>query len=484
MGGGSYDGEVARRSRSTGGDVFTYRGEASPRGVHPLLDAAGQIRECMNPTPIVVAMDVTRSRGDDTRIIYNKLPLFIGQIELKGYVPGAAISFCAIGDATAGDKAPIQIGQFEADNRLDEALSKIWIEEGGGGSGQESYELAAYYYARHTRLACLERGAKGYFFFLGDEGFYPEVSVDQVRRVLGHAVPEGRAVDSKTIFRELQDKFHTFLIYPQKSMSERRADIDAEIRQRVLQAGGRYEGVDIRASLIWDNRNDLDLHVIAPSGEHIYYAHKRSQCGGWLDVDMNVRGESTKPVENVQWIRGTAPAGRYRVYVQNYRFHEPPGVPTQFRVEVEINGEVQHFNGVISERGETGVDSDVTILEFDYDPSRRPPERPADDGVYARYSDDVILRQWGEVLPPSHILRIDDPRAIIDVMLGALAITGGGRSLDEYIADMRGREQLDLRQDQAFRTLGALAAAWRDGPPPSQPPPEPAPTRPSRSRRL
>src|SRR5690606_25380328 len=123
MGGGSYDGEVARQSRSTNTDVFTYRGEsgAGQRGVHPLLDARGKLRECMNPTPIVVAMDVTRSRGDDTRIIYAKLPMFIGQIELKGYVPGAAISFCAIGDATAGDKAPIQIGQFEADNRLDAA---------------------------------------------------------------------------------------------------------------------------------------------------------------------------------------------------------------------------------------------------------------------------------------------------------------------------------------------------------------------------
>ena len=80
MGGGSYDGEIARQSRSSNSEVFTYRGEATPngpRGVHPLLNAAGKLRECMNPTPIVVAMDVTRSRGDDTRIIYKAGALYI-----------------------------------------------------------------------------------------------------------------------------------------------------------------------------------------------------------------------------------------------------------------------------------------------------------------------------------------------------------------------------------------------------------------------
>jgi hypothetical protein len=469
MGGGSYDGEVARTARSTNQDVFTYQGytgapsPVAQRSVHPELNPHGTTRECMNLTPIVVAMDVTRSRGDDSRVIYAKLPMFIGQIELRNYVPGPAISFAAIGDATSGDRAPLQVGQFEADNRLDAVLSKIWLEEGGGGSGQESYELAAYYYARHTKLAAHERGAKGFFFFLGDEGFYPQVDAAQVRAILGHEVPEGgSAIDSARVFAELQQKFHTFLIYPQKSMSERRRDIDAEIKQRVEAAGGRYEGVDIRASLLWNNRNDLDLHVVAPSGEHIFYGHKRSACGGWLDVDMNVRGETTKPVENVQWTRGTAPAGRYRVFVQNYRFHETPG-PTDYRVEVEINGEVRHFEGKIAAKGETGAASDVAILEFDYDPNQRKPEDPQvlASGPYASYSDDVILRQWQSVLPAAHILKIEDPKAIVDVMLGVMAIVGGGADLDTFIADMRGRDQLDLRQDQAQRTLGDLAHATR-----------------------
>lgn len=391
MGGGNYDGEVAREERSTNRDVFTYRGyvgapsATAQRSVHPELNPHGKTRECMNMTPIVVAMDVTRSRGDDSRAIYAKLPMFIGQIELRNYVPGPAISFAAIGDATSGDRAPLQVGQFEADNRLDAVLSKIWLEEGGGGSGQESYELAAYYYARHTKLAAHERGDKGFFFFLGDEGFYPQVDLAQVARILGHQAPEAEPeigdhgqpfpgathIDAARVFAELQQKFHTFLIFPQKSMSERKRDIDAEIKQRVEAAGGRYEGVDIRASLVWNNRNDLDLHVIAPSGEHIYYGHKRSACGGWLDVDMNVRGETTTPVENIRWARGAAPRGRYRVYVQNYRFHEPGQYPTPYKVEVEISGEIYHFTGVISPQRQTGSASDITVLEFDHEPGKR-----------------------------------------------------------------------------------------------------------------
>src|SRR5262245_41872269 len=136
MGGGHYDQELAREARSGNREVFAYQGESAAGGqrrVHDLLDPHGKIRECMNPTPLVIAMDVTRSRGDDSRIIYAKLPMFIEQIVTKNYIPGAALSFAAIGDASAGDKAPLQVGQFEADNRLDEALSKLWLEEGGGG---------------------------------------------------------------------------------------------------------------------------------------------------------------------------------------------------------------------------------------------------------------------------------------------------------------------------------------------------------------
>jgi len=462
MGGGYYDIDVGLEARATQREVFSYRGHgvdasrASGHGhVHPELDPKGCIRECMNTTPIVVAMDVTRSRGQDSHIVYNKLPMLIGQLDLHHYVEGAAISFAAVGDATDNDRAPIQVGQFEADNRLDDVLSKLWIEEGGGGSGQESYELMAYFYARHSELASLTRGERGYFFFIGDEGFYPKVSREQVKAWLGREIDAD--VDARDIFRELQEKYRVFFIYPRKSWQERRRDIDAEIRQRVVAAGGCYDDVDIRASLLWDNRNDLDLHVITPSGEEIYYGDKRSRCGGWLDVDMNVRGETTKPVENIRWRRGEAPAGQYRVIVQNYRFHERDKAPTSYRLEVEVNGEVQHFEGVISPRGETGRSSNVLVHTFKYDPDARV-EPELDDTRYDNYRDEHILEQWRSVIPPEHILTIEDPHAIVDVLLGALALSSGHTDLDSYVALMRQRDQSDPRCRQTRAALQDLSA--------------------------
>lgn len=149
------------------------------------------------------------------------------------------------------------------------------------------------------------------------------------------------------------------------------------------------------------------------------------------------------------------------MFLHNYRFHEPVG-PTSYRVEIEINGAIQHFEGTIGGKGETGVTSEITILEFDYDPRQRRPEDPAvlTTGPYANYADEVVLSQWQSVLPAQNILRIEDPRAIVDVMLGVMAIVGGGVDLDTFLAET-GQDQLDLRRDQAIHTLGPLAAATR-----------------------
>lgn len=122
--------------------------------------------------------------------------------------------------------------------------------------------------------------------------------------------------------------------------------IDAEMRRRLVQAGGRFENVDIRCSLMWNNRNDLDLHAFTPSGHHIFYTSQNPHGQyGWLDVDMNVRGETMSPVENIRWEQGRAPEGRYQFAVNLYATHGGYGERTPFTAEVEIDGQVFTVNG-------------------------------------------------------------------------------------------------------------------------------------------
>jgi hypothetical protein len=105
---------------------------------------------------------------------------------------------------------------------------------------------------------------------------------------------------------------------------------------------------DVQISLMWSNYNDIDLHVLCPSGEHIYFGHRTSRCGGELDVDMNVRPrQSRHPVENIYWPAGSAPSGEYVVIVDHYRNHHQTD-PTAFDVRIEVDGESKYFHNRIA----------------------------------------------------------------------------------------------------------------------------------------
>ena len=119
---------------------------------------------------------------------------------------------------------------------------------------------------------------------------------------------------------------------------------DSTIEDRVEREGGASGALQI--SLAWEDRNDLDLHVFAPSGERIYFNQRRSACGGELDVDMNARPTSTTPVENVVW-KEDPPSGTYRVGVHFYRHHRRRGTKrrTTFTLRTKALGEVAEFTG-------------------------------------------------------------------------------------------------------------------------------------------
>ena len=137
----------------------------------------------------------------------------------------------------------------------------------------------------------------------------------------------------------------------QQEMLESRAAAQqamAELRARLDREGAQSS--DVQISLMWNNFNDLDLHVVCPSGERLHGGHKKSACGGELDVDANVRGETRKPVENAFWEDGKAPAGKYQVYVHYYKKHNKRKSkdPTKFQVIVNQGGDLREYNGELS----------------------------------------------------------------------------------------------------------------------------------------
>ncbi|MGC4042317.1 MAG: hypothetical protein QM758_00755 [Armatimonas sp.] len=227
MGSGSFDsiGYSARAAARTasGRSVFTHDADVAAgraAAVHEAMDLRNKlIREARdnddNPFsfPIAVMFDVTGSMRDIPDFLQKELGKLMGFVLGEGIVDYPQILFGAVGDAFS-DQAPLQMGEFEADDALvEKCLSQIYLEGGGGGSHEESYELAMYHFAKHVKTDAWEkRGTKGALFLIGDENYYSEISADAIRRVMGEDI--GQDVTTAQIAAELQRRWNVFLIRP------------------------------------------------------------------------------------------------------------------------------------------------------------------------------------------------------------------------------------------------------------------------------
>ncbi len=231
MGSGAWSSGIyaatAAAKAAAGRSTFDYdydikRGYTATK-VHESLDPSKlntvgkKVREALdsdehpNSTPIAVFFDVTGSMGHIPSVLMKKLPQLHNVLQRKGYVEDPQILFGAIGDAYS-DRVPLQVGQFESDNRMDDQLSSFYLEGGGGGGNHESYQLAAYYMARHAALDSLtKRGKKGYLFIIGDERVYAQIDRRQVEQLIGDKLEEN--LSTVDIFKELQTKFEVFFLF-------------------------------------------------------------------------------------------------------------------------------------------------------------------------------------------------------------------------------------------------------------------------------
>lgn len=137
---------------------------------------------------VIIGLDVTGSmRPVIDQLARQSLNTLVSEIYARKPVSDPHIQVHGIGDVRAHDPVPFQITQFEADLRIAKQLELLDIHQGGGGNGSESYALSWYFAAHHTTIDCFEkRGRKGYLFTIGDDGPTPDLTVEEIERVLGY----------------------------------------------------------------------------------------------------------------------------------------------------------------------------------------------------------------------------------------------------------------------------------------------------------
>lgn len=141
-------------------------------------------------------------------------------------------------------------------------------------------------------------------------------------------------------------------------------EVADSIKERVKKAGGSVTG-DLRCSLSWFNYDDLDLHLLEPTGgSHIYFENPNSRgTNGKLDVDMNagITGTTRSAVENITYSnKNRMLEGNYKLYVNNFSKRE--SVDVGFDIEIEFNDIIYsfHYDKTV------GNKRNVTVAEFNY----------------------------------------------------------------------------------------------------------------------
>jgi hypothetical protein len=120
---------------------------------------------------------------------------------------------------------------------------------------------------------------------------------------------------------------------------------------------------DVKVTLSFDRLHDLDLHVIEPSGDEIYYERTVTGSGGQLDLDSGSHCmPSPANSENVFWPPGGAPAGTYKVSVQNFQQCSPG--PIAFRVRIAYDNRVEVYEGSFDDGTAAEVPSATNVKQI------------------------------------------------------------------------------------------------------------------------
>lgn len=185
---------------------------------HDTLNIHNKIRESRDSdahpdsVAIAVVFDVTGSMHTVPARMQKKLPQLMSLLLRKGYVKDPQVLFGAVGDAFS-DKVSLQVGQFESGVEMDDNITNIYLESGGGGTYEESYQNAIYFFGNRTSIDCFEkRGHKGYLFVIGDEMPYKFATKGELSRLVVDGAEADVSVED--CIKAAQEKYNVFFIIP------------------------------------------------------------------------------------------------------------------------------------------------------------------------------------------------------------------------------------------------------------------------------
>lgn len=116
------------------------------------------------------------------------------------------------------------------------------------------------------------------------------------------------------------------------SVEVRSPDGKARARSQFIESYAGKTQARLRVVLSWDSPGtDIDLHVISPDGQHVWYGNRVVQNGGALDVDVTT-GYGPEIVSSVSPAKGI-----YHVYVNYFGSGENTGTVTIAQVTIIAN---------------------------------------------------------------------------------------------------------------------------------------------------
>jgi len=265
----------------------TYEGKNRPN--EKIIDPRKHVRT-ESTNPLIIAIDVTGSMANWPFEIFDRLPLLYNT--LSQYRDDLEICFAAIGDA-ACDQWPLQVTTFASSFDLEQLLSSLYG-EGGGGDAPESYGLFAHWVNTHVAIPDLEE--EPFLIVFGDVTMHPKTPKSQVAHYLGDKV--SRDVDAIKAWNQVCSNWNPWFLRRPTGKPGDKVDIQwgkAIGEQKIFHIEDEQRAVDYAMALIarsWGNFSDFQDNMRARHSEEKVARLSKPievlcpRCGGPIPVGM------------------------------------------------------------------------------------------------------------------------------------------------------------------------------------------------------